>query len=630
MNVDNKIYSNTNYIYNKNLHIKDIIPYRKRKEKNNITLLNNYHDYKRKDSIYNYVLFYLNKNVIKNSNELKLNKLNDNKISSKIKKNIYQKSNKMRDNERYDMSIIKSVPLKKNYISNSFSIDNNFDNNLSFRNNCTNCKINDYCNHNNNYNTYLNNIVYNLTIKKKFTKNKKTPILCDLNNSECFNSNVNKVIQINKRNYINKIDNIKHNSDFKSINHFTISANSIANNVNNNVNNNVKNLYYQIYNRYDIKAQNKNYKRNLTILNKNGHITNSTYSSKNKYFNSSSIFKRNVSPINNICNYENRKVLDYSIFNKNKLKFPYSNQNYNKMNSFNNLRKNSEKNQAPCYDCSSNKFTKINTTNNKKSTISCLNTINKNNNIEIIESLSDNEKYFKAKKKKKKNNLCSFIFSKECPYEGCKIGKKKILYSNEFCINSNSKLIKKNKESCEFKNSSYFIELLLNGEKEAKNIIDKAYQNKKKLRKLMYEQIEEEIENFKQIENLKYEESYKKLEEETRSCEQLMENELHIINIKMQTISTNIIEASNYIIEKIINVDFSLNYDSLKYYLPMKEILPIHLAIEQQESQQNFKKKDTLIIDEQGNSSILHYNQYKNEHTIRKFGSFWTRIRHNK
>ncbi|CRH00818.1 conserved Plasmodium protein, unknown function [Plasmodium relictum] len=635
MNID-KVYNNENYIYNKDLHSNDNIHDRKKNKKNNITILNNYRDYKRQDDVtYNYVLFSLNKNGINNSSELKLNELNDNKMSSKIKKKKYQninnnyynqKSNKMVDKKGNYLDIIKSVPLKKNYISinNSFSIDNDFYNSLYFRKNHSNCCIYEYFHNNNKYNTYLNNRNNFILKKKAFLHNKKISSIYDLNTYEYFNVNINNICQMNSENHINKINNIKYNSNLENINHYSTCANFTASNINDNAKKN--NLYYQRNNVHN-QTLNNNSEKNVSILSKNSQAINSNYSNKSQYLKTNSNFKRNLLQLNNIYNYEKNKILDYSIFNTSKINFHYSNKNYNVTNSCNKMKINKKKNHSLNY-CPNNNFIRINTPNNKKSIISYFNKKNKNDNNEIVESLSKNEKYSKVKKKKINNFCSSFIFSNKCFYEDNKIEKKKNLCSKD-SSNCDNKLTRKNREASELKNSTYFIDLLLNGEKEAKNIIDKAYQNKKKLRKLMHEKIEEEIENFKQKENLKYEESYKKMEEEIKS-EQLIENELQIISTQMQTNSLNINEASNYIINKIINVDLTLSYDLLKYYLPMKDILTIHLDLEQKNNQQNIKKKDTLIIDEQGNSSILHYNQYKNEHTVRKFGSFWTRIRHNK
>ncbi|SBT79605.1 conserved Plasmodium protein, unknown function [Plasmodium malariae] len=225
--------------------------------------------------------------------------------------------------------------------------------------------------------------------------------------------------------------------------------------------------------------------------------------------------------------------------------------------------------------------------------------------------------YYSKRKKKKNCSLCSLspehmkkLFSKS-------IYKKKIVHQPTI--------------TSQLKNTSYYIHLLQNGEKEAQRIVDQAYKNKDILRKIMYKNVEEEIEKFKLKEKLIYEQNCKKMEQEIKNSEQAMQKEVKIIISETKNIFLKIDEIVNYIINKIVNVDLTLSCNLLKYYFPMKDLLNIYLSIEKDENEKrNMTKKDTIITDDQGNSSILHYNQYKGAYTIVKFGSFWTNIRHSK
>lgn len=237
------------------------------------------------------------------------------------------------------------------------------------------------------------------------------------------------------------------------------------------------------------------------------------------------------------------------------------------------------------------------------------------------------------KKKKSRRSLCStFLFDSNSLGDSYNTNNAQKCSAPPFSLMCRSKSVQpvnRLKETTEEgKDSGYFIDLLIKGEEEAKTIIEKAYENKRKLKKLMEEQIEDEIKIFTHMENIKYEKNCESIENEIKIHEQKMENKLHIANKDIQKTYLRINDMVRYIMNKIINVDLTMENHQLKYVLPIHRVIKIHEERERQrKNAQPLKKKDTLIIDEYGNTSILHYNEYTQEESIRKNGSFWTRPR---
>ncbi|SBT38258.1 conserved Plasmodium protein, unknown function [Plasmodium ovale wallikeri] len=225
----------------------------------------------------------------------------------------------------------------------------------------------------------------------------------------------------------------------------------------------------------------------------------------------------------------------------------------------------------------------------------------------------------------KKTNICSPFLFRRSPFF-CEKRKKRHAHphthAQEFSNKSNHIDSKKSgsdicrdsgKTECSHGsinlNTRHYIQMLLKGEKEAQGIIDKAYKNRDELRKIMNKMIEDEMEKFKEKEKLLYEKKCKKVETKLKNSEQAMQNELQTVLAQTESISLNIEDLSNYIVNRIVNVDLTLSCDLLKHCLPIRDILNVHSDEEKSKHAIKDIKKDTGIIDQSENSPIHHYNQ---------------------
>ncbi|ETB60957.1 hypothetical protein YYC_01914 [Plasmodium yoelii 17X] len=140
------------------------------------------------------------------------------------------------------------------------------------------------------------------------------------------------------------------------------------------------------------------------------------------------------------------------------------------------------------------------------------------------------------------------------------------------CKNRKNNLFDKCMKYNKVKEQVCYIDFLLNGEKEAKKIIEKAYKHKDNIKKYMYKNIDEEIEKLKKKEILVYNENLKKMEKEIKIYQNKIEQNLQNYILKINNIYKNIDNISKYLIDKIINVDLTFNSNLLKHYLPVKNI----------------------------------------------------------
>ncbi|SOV18340.1 conserved Plasmodium protein, unknown function [Plasmodium sp. gorilla clade G2] len=220
---------------------------------------------------------------------------------------------------------------------------------------------------------------------------------------------------------------------------------------------------------------------------------------------------------------------------------------------------------------------------------------------------NNNNNKKKRKKKKKKFFFCS-IFR----YDNIKSNTlpNKTYHTNDnnkkdmspktisLIIKKENPTIRRNKDNDDdniIPNNNYFINLLVSGEKDANLLIEKAYKNRDDLMKHMNEKIEDEINEFRIKEHMKYELGYKKMEEEMKNYELLIQNELDNMELQTKHITLNIEDISDYVIRHIIHVNLTIGYNLLKGFLPIQNILNIKLSSEQ-EIYINKKKKKKYIF----------------------------------
>ncbi|SOV81465.1 conserved Plasmodium protein, unknown function [Plasmodium sp. gorilla clade G3] len=203
---------------------------------------------------------------------------------------------------------------------------------------------------------------------------------------------------------------------------------------------------------------------------------------------------------------------------------------------------------------------------------------------------NNNKKKKKRKKRKKKFFFCSnFLYgnikSNMLPNETYHMddNKKDMFHKTVSLIIKKENHIIKNKDNHDdniITNNNYFINLLVNGEKEANLLIEKAYKNRDDLMKHMNEKIDNEINEFRIKEHMKYELSYKKMEEDIKNYELFIQNELEYMELQTKKITLNIEDISNYVLRHIIHVNLTIGCNLLKGLVPTQNLLNIKLSSE--------------------------------------------------
>ncbi|CAC9699147.1 conserved Plasmodium protein, unknown function [Plasmodium sp. DRC-Itaito] len=236
--------------------------------------------------------------------------------------------------------------------------------------------------------------------------------------------------------------------------------------------------------------------------------------------------------------------------------------------------------------------------------------------FELKKNLSNirNWEYFHRvdnNKKTKKNKKKNFFFCSTFLYDNIKTN---MLPNNTYHTNDNKKdmcpktgslIIKKENHIIRNKdndneniipNNNYFINLLVNGEKEAHLLIEKAYKNRDDLMKQINEKIDDEINEFRIKEHIKYELSNKQMEEEIKNYELFIQNELEYMELQTKQITLNIENISDYVIRHIIHVNLSIGCNLLKGLVPLQNLLNIKLSSEQKKYVKKKKKKKNILI----------------------------------
>ncbi|CAD52661.1 conserved Plasmodium protein, unknown function [Plasmodium falciparum 3D7] len=504
------------------------------------------------------------------------------------------------------------------------------------------------------YNTNNSKNERNMSYGKEiyFKNNNK----CYINVKNSFNNERNDIKQMQKNSYINYLNKLKKNGnkyydtcqnniygketqvDNIYRTNMSTSSKKYMNNMNSfgkyTINNIIKNNIYGTNNNINYNIQqfniNCNEKNCFHKLNKSGLIK--TYSFNN-YKNSYATYKQkqiiiknksliqkkgennyiyrnrhentNYSPCYYMKCQQNKSNLSY--YKKccylkdsiDKLKTIYTNNKkyyYNKNHNNINLNKNkssikSTQNYSPLFHRSIHKFELKKNLSNIR-------------NWEYFYGVDNNKK--KKKKKKKKFFFCSTFL-----YDNIKSNMfpNKTDHTNDskkdMCPKSVSLIVKKenhiirnqdNDDDNIIPNNNYFINLLVNGEKEAHLLIEKAYKNRDDLMKHMNEKIDDEINEFRIKEHMKYELSYKQMEEEIKNYELFIQNELEYMELQTKQITLNVEDIADYVIRHIIHVNLTIGCNLLKGLVPVQNLLNIKLSSEPKKYINNRKKKKYFNI----------------------------------
>ncbi|SCO63318.1 conserved Plasmodium protein, unknown function [Plasmodium berghei] len=382
-------------------------------------------------------------------------------------------------------------------------------------------------NHKNYYFNNNKNICY---------KNKCTNIKHDNNNDQLINLKKNRHnYQINNkpsmplRSLIQKTENkyVTNTNVNKNIN---LNYNTTPNNIRNNI---FQQLFKNGYLHKTYKIKIKKLQNNIVKCNKNNNINSNSFNFNiNKTYNNIKCFI--ISPkISDNQNNQSNNLYNYKIYKKNNKCVYYNNLSYS-----NKISSNYFDNYLNFKNRLTNKFHKR---------VEC----RKINNYNDVCKVKNFEK-----------NFCCRNYS--------------LNYNSFFNIEKDTNSENKQFDKCmkynKVKEKVCYIDLLLNGEKEAQKIIGKAYKHKANIKKYMYKNIDEEIEKLKKKEILIYEENLKKMEKEIDIYQNQIEKNLQNYILKINDIYKNIDDISKYLIDKIIKVDLTFNSDLLKYYLPVKDI----------------------------------------------------------
>ncbi|CDU19008.1 uncharacterized protein PY17X_1132000 [Plasmodium yoelii] len=403
----------------------------------------------------------------------------------------------------------------------------------------------------------------NIDICKKYFTEKKNNFFYK---KKCTNTDHNGNDNINYKN--DQLINLKKNRhNYYTNNNTSISLRSFIQKAENKyvTNKNATNKYAT--NKY---ATNKNATNKYTR--QNNETTNlyncKIYKKNNKY-----VYYNNLNYSNKFSNYFD---IHLNLKNRSTNKF-YRRPKCQEIKNYNHVCKINNYNHV----CKVNNFEK--NYNNTKTLFNANTNLNIINKTNIVIKNEHNKPL--QKKKKKKNEFCSPFCSQFCsPFSSpfcspvcCR--DYNLSYNNLFnvekdgnCKNRKNNLFDKCMKYNKVKEQVCYIDFLLNGEKEAKKIIEKAYKHKDNIKKYMYKNIDEEIEKLKKKEILVYNENLKKMEKEIKIYQNKIEQNLQNYILKINNIYKNIDNISKYLIDKIINVDLTFNSNLLKHYLPVKNI----------------------------------------------------------